>query len=141
MLAMATTWCPCPPLGKSSSDRTVRSSAGPHDINSMIILAWLCSREIPWGPVKPVIPLGCTVNWANCTAMNQLKAREGGGAVQEIGPYEIGWKPRKHSWAEAANLLFIDNPVGTGWSHVDKHGSFGGHLTAWMYEDTQPVPC
>ena len=45
--------------------------------------------------------------------------------AQEIGPYEIGWKPRKHSWAEAANLLFIDSPVGSGWSHVDKHGSFG----------------
>mmetsp|Transcript_14419 Transcript_14419/g.43620 ORF Transcript_14419/g.43620 Transcript_14419/m.43620 type:complete len:483 (-) Transcript_14419:261-1709(-) len=48
----------------------------------------------------------------------------GYGNYMEIGPYEIGWKPRKHSWAEAANLLFIDNPVGTGWSHVDKHGSF-----------------
>lgn len=47
------------------------------------------------------------------------------GWAQEIGPYEVGWKPREHSWAQAANLLFIDNPVGTGWSHVDEHGTFG----------------
>lgn len=44
---------------------------------------------------------------------------------QEIGPYGVGWKRRKHTWVRAANLLFIDNPVGTGWSYVDKHGEFG----------------
>lgn len=47
---------------------------------------------------------------------------------QEIGPYEIGWKRRKHAWTEAANILFIDNPVGTGWSYVSNHGSFGERL-------------
>ena len=46
---------------------------------------------------------------------------------QEIGPYEMGWKRRKHTWANEANLLFIDNPVGTGWSYVEKHGKFGKH--------------
>ncbi len=35
----------------------------------------------------------------------------------------MGWKPRKHSWVEAATLLFIDNPVGTGFSYVDKHAT------------------
>lgn len=55
--------------------------------------------------------------------------------LQEIGPYGVGWKPRKHTWTRAANLLFIDNPVGTGWSYVDKHGSFGAFIYSKLAED------
>ena len=36
----------------------------------------------------------------------------------------MGWKPRKHSWAQNANLLFIDNPVGTGFSYVERGANF-----------------
>jgi carboxypeptidase C (cathepsin A) len=45
------------------------------------------------------------------------------GALMEIGPYRL--KDDAHlvynegSWDEFANLLFIDNPVGTGFSYVD----------------------
>lgn len=45
------------------------------------------------------------------------------GALMEIGPYRL--KDKEHlvynegSWDEFANLLFIDNPVGTGFSYVD----------------------
>lgn len=45
------------------------------------------------------------------------------GALMEIGPYRL--KDKDHliynegSWDEFANLLFIDNPVGTGFSYVD----------------------
>lgn len=41
----------------------------------------------------------------------------------EIGPYRL--KDDSHleynpgSWDEFANLLFVDNPVGTGYSYVD----------------------
>ena len=41
----------------------------------------------------------------------------------EIGPYRV--KDEEHliynegSWDEFANLLFVDNPVGTGFSYVD----------------------
>lgn len=38
---------------------------------------------------------------------------------QEIGPYNDDWSPRKHAWTQSANLLFVDNPVGTGYSYVD----------------------
>ncbi len=44
--------------------------------------------------------------------------------AQEIGPHAVGWEPREHSWAENANLLFIDNPVGTGFSYVEKGANF-----------------
>jgi carboxypeptidase C (cathepsin A) len=41
----------------------------------------------------------------------------------EIGPYRVakGDKlvPNNGSWHEFANLLFVDNPVGTGFSYVD----------------------
>ncbi len=41
----------------------------------------------------------------------------------EVGPYRV--KDKEHlefnpgSWHEFANLLFVDNPVGTGFSYVD----------------------
>lgn len=45
------------------------------------------------------------------------------GALMEVGPYRL--KDQEHlmyndgSWDEFSNLLFIDNPVGTGFSYVD----------------------
>ena len=36
----------------------------------------------------------------------------------------IGFRERKHNWASRANLLFIDNPVGTGFSYVEPHANF-----------------
>ncbi|KAL9613969.1 MAG: hypothetical protein Q9167_001518 [Letrouitia subvulpina] len=60
-----------------------------------------------------------TVLWLNggpgCSSMD--------GALMEIGPYRL--KDPDHlvyndgSWDEFANLLFVDNPVGTGYSYVD----------------------
>ena len=48
------------------------------------------------------------------------------GALMEIGPYRVvkdgeGQKLvyNEGSWDEFANLLFVDNPVGTGFSYVD----------------------
>lgn len=41
----------------------------------------------------------------------------------EIGPYRVREGGRleynEGSWDEFANLLFVDNPVGTGFSYVD----------------------
>ncbi len=45
------------------------------------------------------------------------------GALMEIGPYRL--KDEAHleyndgSWDEFANILFVDNPVGTGFSYAD----------------------
>lgn len=45
------------------------------------------------------------------------------GALMEVGPYRL--KDNEHlvyndgAWDEFANLLFVDNPVGTGFSYVD----------------------
>ena len=45
------------------------------------------------------------------------------GALMEVGPYRM--KDEAHlegnpgSWAEFANLLFVDQPVGTGFSYVN----------------------
>ena len=45
------------------------------------------------------------------------------GVLMEIGPYRVreGGKLEysNGSWDEFANLLFVDNPVGTGFSYVD----------------------
>ncbi|KAL8831963.1 MAG: hypothetical protein Q9191_000562 [Dirinaria sp. TL-2023a] len=60
-----------------------------------------------------------TVLWVNggpgCSSMD--------GALMEIGPYRL--KDDAHlvynegAWDEFANVLFVDNPVGTGFSYVD----------------------
>ncbi|RVX74172.1 Pheromone-processing carboxypeptidase KEX1 [Exophiala mesophila] len=60
-----------------------------------------------------------TVIWLNggpgCSSMD--------GALMELGPYRVqeGGKLRYNegSWDEFANLLFVDNPVGTGFSYVN----------------------
>ena len=60
-----------------------------------------------------------TVLWLNggpgCSSMD--------GALMEIGPYRINedgtLRYNEGSWDEFANLLFVDNPVGTGFSYVD----------------------
>lgn len=45
------------------------------------------------------------------------------GALMEIGPYRVkdpqNLVYNNGSWNEFANLLFVDNPVGTGFSFVD----------------------
>ncbi|MQL91416.1 hypothetical protein Taro_024032 [Colocasia esculenta] len=41
------------------------------------------------------------------------------GNFQEIGPLDTDLKPRKSTWLQKADLLFVDNPVGTGYSYVE----------------------
>jgi len=60
-----------------------------------------------------------TVIWLNggpgCSSMD--------GALMEIGPYRVRDNGKLEynngSWDEFANLLFVDNPVGTGFSYVN----------------------
>lgn len=45
------------------------------------------------------------------------------GAMMEVGPYRMtedgNLKYNNGSWDEFANLLFVDQPVGTGFSYVN----------------------
>lgn len=45
------------------------------------------------------------------------------GALMELGPYRVktdgNLEYNAGSWDEFANVLFVDNPVGTGFSYVD----------------------
>ncbi|KAL1557683.1 Serine carboxypeptidase-like 51 [Salvia divinorum] len=41
------------------------------------------------------------------------------GNFEEIGPLDSYLKPRNSTWLKKADLLFVDNPVGTGYSFVD----------------------
>uniref|UniRef100_A0A673IWJ3 Carboxypeptidase n=1 Tax=Sinocyclocheilus rhinocerous TaxID=307959 RepID=A0A673IWJ3_9TELE len=43
----------------------------------------------------------------------------GFGNFEEIGPLDRDLKPRETSWVRAASVLFVDNPVGTGYSYTD----------------------
>ncbi|GJQ78402.1 hypothetical protein Trydic_g22227 [Trypoxylus dichotomus] len=47
----------------------------------------------------------------------------GYGNFIEIGPYNLHMKPRKHTWIKNFNVLFIDNPIGTGFSYYSNNGT------------------
>ncbi|XP_048234444.1 serine carboxypeptidase-like 51 [Ricinus communis] len=46
------------------------------------------------------------------------------GNFEEIGPLDVNLKPRNSTWLRMADLLFVDNPVGTGFSYVDDPNLF-----------------
>ncbi|KAK0160545.1 hypothetical protein PV328_007943 [Microctonus aethiopoides] len=46
------------------------------------------------------------------------------GNFGEIGPFDIKDQPRNHTWVNDYNVLFIDNPVGTGFSYVDDDSAY-----------------
>uniref|UniRef100_A0A023GNA5 Carboxypeptidase n=1 Tax=Amblyomma triste TaxID=251400 RepID=A0A023GNA5_AMBTT len=51
----------------------------------------------------------------------------GFGNFAEIGPLDVHLQPRNHSWVRFANLLFVDNPVGTGYSYVSNETAFAAN--------------
>ncbi|XP_034045575.1 retinoid-inducible serine carboxypeptidase [Thalassophryne amazonica] len=52
----------------------------------------------------------------------------GFGNFEEIGPLTTDQKPRKTTWVQAASLLFVDNPVGTGFSYTDKSDGYATNV-------------
>ncbi|KAM0045194.1 putative carboxypeptidase C [Helianthus debilis subsp. tardiflorus] len=41
------------------------------------------------------------------------------GNFEEVGPLDSFLKPRNSTWLRKVDLLFVDNPVGTGYSYVE----------------------
>ncbi|XP_047427020.1 retinoid-inducible serine carboxypeptidase [Mugil cephalus] len=52
----------------------------------------------------------------------------GFGNFEEIGPLDRDLNPRKTSWVQAASVLFVDNPVGTGFSYTDRPESYATNV-------------
>lgn len=48
----------------------------------------------------------------------------GFGNFEEFGPLDVNLQPRNTTWLQSASLLFVDNPVGTGFSYVTSNSSF-----------------
>ena len=53
----------------------------------------------------------------------------GFGNFEELGPLTVDLKPRNTTWLRAANVLFVDNPVGTGYSYVTDKSAFTTNIT------------
>lgn len=53
----------------------------------------------------------------------------GFGNFMEIGPVDINMKSRSTAWTKKANLLFIDNPVGAGFSYATDESGFTTNVT------------
>ncbi|VEN60383.1 unnamed protein product [Callosobruchus maculatus] len=45
----------------------------------------------------------------------------GFGNFKEIGPLDVQLKERNSTWVKHANVLLVDNPVGTGYSYVENN--------------------
>lgn len=56
-------------------------------------------------------------------------ASSGYGNMQEIGPLNMRLEPRNTTWAQSANLLFVDQPVGTGYSYCNDVADLTTNLT------------
>ncbi|XP_027423495.1 retinoid-inducible serine carboxypeptidase isoform X2 [Zalophus californianus] len=52
----------------------------------------------------------------------------GFGNFEEIGPLDSDLKPRRSTWLQSASLLFVDNPVGSGFSYVNKSDAYAKDL-------------
>ncbi|KAI5128659.1 retinoid-inducible serine carboxypeptidase [Manis pentadactyla] len=52
----------------------------------------------------------------------------GFGNFEEIGPLDSALKPRRTTWLQSASLLFVDNPVGTGFSYVNRSDAYAKDL-------------
>eukprot|EP00731_Ephydatia_muelleri_P028838 Em0020g482a len=48
----------------------------------------------------------------------------GFGNFEEIGPLDVNQAYRPFTWVKAANVLFVDNPVGTGYSYVTDNSAY-----------------
>ncbi|XP_030646198.1 retinoid-inducible serine carboxypeptidase [Chanos chanos] len=53
----------------------------------------------------------------------------GFGNFEEIGPLDRDLNPRKTSWVQASSVLFVDNPVGTGYSYTDTEEALTKNVT------------
>ncbi|XP_066560291.1 retinoid-inducible serine carboxypeptidase [Amia ocellicauda] len=65
-----------------------------------------------------------THNYTQVPLVMWLQGGPGGsgcgfGNFEEIGPLDRDLKPRNTTWIQASSVLFVDNPVGTGYSYTD----------------------
>lgn len=72
---------------------------------------------------------GPSARYAELPLVMWLQGGPGGsgsgfGNFEEIGPLNRDLKPRETSWVQAASVLFVDNPVGTGFSYTDGPDAF-----------------
>lgn len=51
-------------------------------------------------------------------------ASTGCGCFEQLGPIDIEGRPRASNWVQHMNVLFVDSPVGTGFSYVEPHGQY-----------------
>lgn len=56
----------------------------------------------------------------------------GSGSFGQVGPINLDLKPRNQTWIKHANMLFIDYPIGTGFSYADD-------MSAYCRSDDQVV--
>merc|ERR1711962_719015 len=66
-------------------------------------------------------------DWTNYPLVMWLQGGPGSsgvgyGNLAELGPYDVNGDKRDGAWTKKANVMFVDNPVGTGYSYVDNLG-------------------
>ncbi|CAL1686272.1 unnamed protein product [Lasius platythorax] len=59
------------------------------------------------------------------------------GNFEELGPLDTDLKPRNYTWVKKYNVLFIDNPVGAGFSYANVTSAFAttnAQIASDLYE-------
>ncbi|XP_042466185.1 serine carboxypeptidase-like 51 [Zingiber officinale] len=85
----------------------IRSLHGPLRLTTQRRSAWRRWNLTPWP----------TILWLQG---GPSASGVGIGNFQEIGPLDTNLKPCNSTWLQKADLLFVENPVGTGFSFVEE---------------------
>lgn len=89
-----------------------------------VLGSWLLGREQMVSD-KPVVRLAAPFERLSVWAAMTQRGAAGFGQFTEVGPVDMDDKWREFAWTERAHVLFVDNPVGTGFSYVEEGGTFG----------------
>jgi serine carboxypeptidase 1 len=105
---------------------------------------WLAAAAIPDSSYAYVTPrsgahmfywlYGCSAPDKNCPLVIWLQGGPGAGSsgygnFAETGPLDTNLQPRNTTWVQSAHMLYVDNPVGSGFSYVDNAALLTTNLT------------
>ncbi|CAA0832627.1 Serine carboxypeptidase-like 51 [Striga hermonthica] len=95
----------CPQIG-------FKQLSGYVEVRPKAHMFWLLYKNCAHSSTKPLPTILCLAGGPGLSAV-------GFSNLAEVGPMDIYLNPRNQTWLKKAHLLFVDSPVGTGYSYVE----------------------